>query len=159
VRAVNKASTASGPWSNSLDFTVMALGTPTPIGPGGTLSSAQATFTWSEAAGADHYDVWVGDLTTGQTVLRNQKVVGTTWTFPPLHRGDSYRWWVRAVNSTNTATSSWSNYLDFTIAALAAPTLIGPAGSMTTAAPTFSWNAVSGADHYDVWVDDLTTGQ
>src|SRR5439155_1480158 len=35
-------------------------------------------------------------------------------------------------------------------------TLIAPTGAITTLLPTFTWNAVVGADHYDVWVDDTT---
>src|SRR5947209_10182138 len=42
---------------------------------------------------------------------------------------------------------------------LDAPTPIGPSGSIQDAEPTFIWSAVTGADHYDVWVQDQTAGQ
>ena len=42
---------------------------------------------------------------------------------------------------------------------MTAPTPIGPAGSTTNASPPFSWNAVVGAAHYDLWVDGLVPVQ
>jgi predicted phage tail protein len=161
VRAVNSTSTSTSSWSSALDFSVFPLSTPTPTGPGSTITSAAPAFTWTAVAGADHYDVWVNDLTTGESaVLRNRNLSGTTWTpTVSLSPGHRYRWWVRAVDSTGAAAGSWSNPLDFMVASLAAPTLVGPAGASTNAAPTFVWNATAGADHYDVWVADLTTGQ
>jgi hypothetical protein len=44
---------------------------------------------------------------------------------------------------------------------LARPTLIGPKATLpvTAVAPTFSWNPVLGADHYQVHIDDLTSRQ
>ncbi|HEX5475945.1 MAG TPA: trypsin-like peptidase domain-containing protein [Vicinamibacterales bacterium] len=38
----------------------------------------------------------------------------------------------------------------------AAPTLVSPTGTITTATPTFVWNAVTGATSYALWVDDTT---
>jgi hypothetical protein len=161
VQAVDGTSTATSPWSTPLDFTVSPLSAPTPLGPSATVASALPAFSWTAVAGADHYDIWIDDLTTGQiAVQRNRNVAGTTWTTTTaLTPGDSYRWWVKGIDSTNTAVGPWSRFLDFTVSALKAPIVIGPSGPMTTAAPTFTWNAVTDADHYEIWVSDLTTGQ
>src|SRR5205823_4381385 len=116
---------------------------------------------WSPVAGADHYEIWVNDLTTGKSqVVHDQNAPATSWAPTiPLTSGDSFRWWVRAVNSTSTATGPWSAPLSFTISALAAPSLVGPGTPITSVQPTFTWKAVAGADSYDIWVDDVTTGQ
>jgi hypothetical protein len=39
-----------------------------------------------------------------------------------------------------------------------APTLVSPSGSLTTATPTFVWNALSTATSYRLWVDDAASG-
>jgi len=35
-------------------------------------------------------------------------------------------------------------------------TLVSPTGTITTASPTFTWNAVAGASWYYLWVDDVS---
>jgi len=126
------------------------------IGPSGS-ASLLPTFTWNAVTGADHYDIWVQNVQTGQ-VLRNQNVTGTTWTpAGPLTPNAKYNWWVRAIDSVNSP-GPWSATQTFTAYVLPTPTPIGPTGASTTL-PTFSWNAVAGADHYDLWVQDAQTGQ
>jgi hypothetical protein len=138
---------------------VATLAAPSLVGPTGSITSPEPPFTWGAVTGANHYYVWVNDLTTGTSgVLQNQNVGGTSWTpTTPLHPGDTYRWWVQAIDSTNNG-GAWSSSFDFTVSALAAPALIGPNGVRATATPTFTWTAVAGADHYYVWANDLTTG-
>ena len=135
----------------------MVVGTPAPLGPKSNVG-ADASFTWSAAVAADHYDLWVNDITSGQSqVLRDQTIVGTSWQPPhPLKIGDTYRWWVLALSSTGAA-GAWSSAVNFTVVAFPLPILISVTGP--AAAPAFTWSAVPHADHYDLWVDDLTTGQ
>jgi hypothetical protein len=135
-------------------------GAPALIGPSGSITSATPTFTWTAVAGADHYDIWINDLTTGQSqALGNSHVTGTSWTpGSGMVQGHSYRWWGEALSSSGEA-GAWSGSMDVSIAPLATPTLTGPAGSTSSATPTFTWNAVAGADHYYIWIDDLNTGQ
>jgi hypothetical protein len=155
VRAVSSAGVAGG-WSTGLNISVPSLAVPTLTGPIGS-ATLLPTFTWNAVTGADHYDIWVQNVQTGQ-VLRNQNVTGTTWTpAGPLTPTAKYNWWVRAIDSVNSP-GPWSATQTFTAYVLAAPGLIGPTGSSTTL-PTFSWNAVAGADHYDIWVQDAQTGQ
>ncbi|MCI0639314.1 MAG: IPT/TIG domain-containing protein [Gemmataceae bacterium] len=147
-------------WTNVLGFHIVPLATPAPSGPNGSITNAKPTFSWSAVTGADKYDVWVNDLTTGQAqVLRKQDATGTSWTpTTALISGRSYQWWVRAL-SDNGNQSPWSAGVAFTLLHLGTPTLIGPNGTINDTTPTFSWNAVTGADYYDLWVNDLTTGQ
>jgi predicted phage tail protein len=154
VRAVD-SSGSPGLWSSSLSFAVASLAAPTLIGPS-LSATVQPTFSWNAVDGADHYDIWVQDGKTGQ-VVRNQDVTGTTWgSATSLTLGDSYTWWVRAIDSVNSP-GPWSAGLSFTVYVLAAPTLIGPSGP-SFSLPTFGWNAVSGASQYAIWVQDLKTG-
>jgi hypothetical protein len=161
VRGVDGSSTNFGDWSAPLNVTVTPLAAPALLGPGGSVTSAEPTFSWNAVAGADHYEVWVNDQTTGQSaVLRGLNVGSTTWAPPtPLAVGHKYRWWARAIDSTGSNHGFWSGYLDFTVSTLAAPVVIGPKGSGAGSEPTFAWSAAVGADHYDLWVNDLTNGQ
>jgi hypothetical protein len=160
VRAIT-AFGASGSWSSGTIFTEVTVGTAKPLGPKLT-GPRNATFYWAGAVGANDYDVWVDDVTTGQQqVLRFKSTGGITSIAAPgaLNLGDHYRWWVRgAAGPVNNQTfGPWSAAADFTVVAFPAPSLIqatGPGGI-----PAFTWTAVAGANHYDLWVDDLTTGQ
>ncbi|MFO0864659.1 MAG: hypothetical protein U0744_08420 [Gemmataceae bacterium] len=161
VRASDASGAQYGPWSTSQDFTIGGIAAPTLNNPSGSTTTAQPTFSWNAVVGADKYDVWVDDVTTGQSaVLRNQSGNGTSWTpSGTLVSGHTYRWWVRGIDSSETNRGTWSASLDFTVSAVATPTPIGPIGATVSAGLTFSWNAAVGADKYDVWVDNLTTGQ
>src|SRR5207302_3075374 len=74
----------------------------------------------------------------------------------PLAAG-SYQAWVRVT--TAGGTSAWSPDYNFTITPPAIPTLTAPAGSTGTLTPTFTWSASTDAARYDLWVNNLTTGQ
>ena len=153
-----------GPWSRPLDFVVAPLPAPTATGPSGNITTDQPTFEWSAVAGAGHYDVWVANLTTGQTqVVRSPKVTGTSWKIPSgyLIPWQTYRWWVGAVSANGQATF-WSSPKDFT---LAAPEGLSPSHQevLQDNRVTFQWTPISGGGtsftSYEIWVDDLTTGR
>lgn len=155
VRALNSTN-GPGQWSALATFTAYALPSPTSIGPSGSVSTLP-TFTWNAVAGAAHYDVYLQDTLTG-VVTRDTSIVGTSWNpATPLAQGHNYTWWVRALDASGHP-SPWSASLMFTTAGLPAPALSAPS-SASTLTPTFSWNAVTGADHYDVWVQDTKTGK
>src|SRR5207302_5155585 len=122
-----------------------SLAKPSLVGPIGSTSSDTPTFAWNPVTGADHYDVWVNDLTTGQSaVLRKQDVAGTSLAATlPLTPGHSYRWWVRPVDASNTNVGPWSAAADFFVAFLGWPSLVGPASSTNNDNPAFIWNGVA----------------
>jgi hypothetical protein len=135
------------------DRCLLSLTAPMPISPSGTITTNLPTFAWTSVAGADHYYLYGSDQTTGQTVVNNSNVPGTS--FAPaqaLTLGDNYLWWVAAVNAQG---SSWDSAVSFRIA----PTASGPAGTINTNVPTFTWSSVTGADHYYLYVSDQTTGK
>ncbi len=142
--AVNGQTTA---WSSSLTFRIA----PTASGPSGTIATGLPTFSWNSVTGASSYSVYLTDQTTGVTVV-TPIPTGTSWTpSQPLTLGDSFVWWAGAVNGQTTA---WSSSLTFRIA----PTASGPSGTIATGLPTFSWNSVTGASSYSVYLTDQTTG-
>ena len=141
-------------WSAGQTFALAALPAPTQSGPAssGTASAGydQPTFTWSSVAAAASYDIEVNDLTTGKVAIYNPGLAAsaTSWTTPAtqaLTPGHGYEWWVGTV-STNGATT-WSAGQTFALAALPAPTPIGPSGTIPFSAgnqPTFTWSNVGG---------------
>jgi hypothetical protein len=152
---------AATTWSGVQTFRITALGAPAATGPGtGTLTTDRPTFAWNAVTGAARYDVWVDDTTTGRTqVLRDTNITQTSWTpSVALTPGHNYRWWVGAV-STNGLATTWSSMRTFAIAPVGVPVLQDPSGTIATTTPTFRWAAATLAARYDVWVDDLTTGQ
>jgi hypothetical protein len=152
-------------WSTTArDFNVTtpaALPAPNISSPSGQILTDRPQFTWSTVAGAARYHVWVSNLTTGQSpALQNPNATSSPWqpaVSEALVPGHRYRWWVAAVSSNGTP--SWSTSLDFNIPALTRPTASGPSGSTNNTTPQFTWSAVTAADHYEVWLQNLTTGE
>jgi hypothetical protein len=140
-----------GPYQS---FSYNALPTPTLGTPTGTIASDMPTFNWSAVSGALRYDLWVYDATTSAYTIQVSPS-GTSYTVTAaqaLTPGHTYRWWVRALDNSGNLTG-WSAQGNFSVAALAAPTATAPGGTITTTTPTFTWTTVSGANHYDLWVD------
>ena len=156
-------------YGNPTSFTIAALAAPTAISPvNTTLLPASGydtpTFSWSSVAAANHYWLYVVDATTGSVVVNNNTISGTSFTpgtSQSLTPGHSYTWYIAAV-STNGAGVSFSGPQNFSLAGLAAPMQNGPSGAIAAAngydTPTFSWNSVTGASLYWLYVVDATTG-
>jgi len=168
VRAYASGTTVS-PLSGEITaaLTGPALTAPTPIAPTGTTPSATPTFSWSAVAGATSYTLWVDDARTQGKI---QQVVdaaavgcaagtGTCALAPGVTLATGAgTWWVQASHAGGT--SPWSAGRPFTVPSVfapAAPTLLAPSGTVTSATPTFSWAAVANATSYTVWVDDAST--
>ncbi|MEO1996400.1 MAG: hypothetical protein ABGZ17_14115, partial [Planctomycetaceae bacterium] len=162
VRAANDLG-EYGPWSASADFTV-EIPTPEPpivTGPSGTVSTSPPTFTWQAVQYATNYDIYVNNLTNGQSqVLRVTDATGTSHTPDTVLQNGTYRVWIRALNSAQ-ETSNWSTPSDFTIQVEVpgAPFLLNPSGTVGTALPTFEWTSSAYASHYDLFISNTTTGQ
>lgn len=153
VRGVDPAGVASR-WSNVANFR---------IAPPVVLQSipmlqntSRPVVQWSPLSGAVKYDVWLSNLSTGQSqFVRNTNVSGTSWinaTDLPIGK---YRVWVRGIDAAN-GTSAWSAAVDFDT--VPAPSLAAPGASTFNRRPTFFWNSVTGAVQYDVFVKNLNTG-
>lgn len=146
----------------TLSFTLAALSAPTGITPSGVVTAAtaydQPTFNWNSVAGADHYNVAVFDNTTGAMPIVVRNVVGTSYTATiaqALTPGHRFTIRVSAFSTNGKAYST--GVQSFTLAALTAPTLLAPIGAVATPS-SFTWSAVTGADHYNLYLKDGTTG-
>ena len=120
------------------------------------------TFTWASSPGAGHYYLAVLDKNTGAKPIVVPNLSGTSYaptTAQALTPGHSFTIYVYAF-STNGLTYKLATQT-FTLAALAAPTVLGPIGLIPAGSgfdtPTFSWNASPGVGHYYLKVKDDNT--
>ncbi len=132
-----------------------------PIGflPHGAIQTDQPTFTWLGIPGLSAYQVYIYDRNSGH--VTTQDLVGTPWTWQlpqseALTPGHDFTWWIGAPGNGKIA---WSDPVNFTVLALAPPTLYSPPIISSTLTPNFSWSSVADAASYRLWVRDNTTGQ
>ena len=163
---------AAGPvsWSTPMTFTLARLAAPTPAGPSGPLTASSGydtpTYSWSSVPGVVSYNLVVEDAATGQVVVNNT-LAGTSFTpGPTLLVGHGYVWYIGAEAAAgDVGAVSWSGPTTFTLAALTAPTLTGPSGTIPVGSgyqnQTLIWTSVPGAAQYRLYVkdQDATAGQ
>ena len=150
----------AGLWSQVRRFVMDYRVGPVTYSPEGTTTDTTPTFRWQAADGAQSYDLWVDNMSTGvQQVIRvtvphkaNAKEISYT-PAGALTAGD-YRWWVQTTATTGLKTS-FSAGVDFTVPV---PSIINPRGSIATNLPLFTWNGVAEYVSYELWVDNVTTG-
>ena len=152
-------------WSTGANFTLAPLPAPTPLGPSGTITANTGfdvpTFSWSSVPGANSYSFYLYDSTASKSIGGIIGVNGTTWApAAPLTPGDSFAWYVASVSSNGQETVWTTTAENFSLAALAAPTPLGPGGTITAASgfdlPTFSWTSVTAASGYSFYLYDST---
>jgi hypothetical protein len=128
---------------------------PTGLSPHSAVSSSTPTFTWSRVAGASQYTVEVTSDATSQDVVFtntfNNRFVPTT----NLPDGD-YTWRVKAIAADNTS-SAWAT-AHMTVNPTAAPSPTSPVGDQHLSQPDapalLRWSAVTGAQGYEIQVDN-----
>ncbi|MDE6111357.1 MAG: leucine-rich repeat protein, partial [Eubacterium sp.] len=110
-------------------------------------SNGSFTLSWNKVDGADKYDVYY-DNGAGYKLLRT--VTDTSITTSAAPYGKEYSYKVKAVNNSN-ATSDFSNI----VTATNTTKLQTPTAKVTVNANgsfTISWNAVTGAEKYEVYI-------
>ncbi len=133
--------------------------TPTITGPTvGVKTGVAPVITWSASAGAVRYELWVDNLTTGQREVVHLTNLTTTSAKTAILPMGNYRAWVKAYNSANLG-SAWSGSWTFSVGAPVVSKMTAPTSANTATAPKFTWTASTGALRYELWVDNLTTGQ
>ena len=161
IRATNAFGTNSA-W-RVLRFVVdlNAPAAPTLIAPPFRTTDSTPAFRWRNVENAVRFDLWVDNLTTGERQVIRQPMLTDTWFTPssPLVPG-VYRVQVKAFNERNEG-GAWSPVHDFEILAtdVKATEWIAPGDTTPNVLPTFQWTPVDGAVRYDLWVNNLTTGQ
>ena len=101
VRAINSDG-GEGPWSARTDI-VAGSAPATPSNLTGTAGFLQNSLTWDAVADADHYEVW-GRLSTEANNYRELDLnrADTNYSHSGLTAGESWYYWVRAVDSSGT---------------------------------------------------------
>ena len=117
-------------------------------------STGKVTVSWSKVTGADKYSVYYS-VDGGSTYSLLKTVTGTSLTHSSAPVGKAVYYKVKAVYSANTAANSaYSSYTKGT-ATLAAPS-ISVSNVASTGKIKVSWNAVSGAAKYTVYIYDAS---
>jgi hypothetical protein len=159
----------TGPWSSALSFTVSLPPPPaaTLVSPSGTITTATPTYIWNAVPGSTYYYLSVND-STGSRILQwytaSQAGCGSgtgTCSVAPstVLAAGAGQWKVQTYNTSGLG--PWSVPMSFMVmvdvsAPPPAATLISPSGTVSTMTPTYTWNAVSTALDYLLWVNDST---
>lgn len=152
--------TASTPGMNpgTADVTTTESEVPVFTSPTDGRSDLAPTISWTAVPNADHYDLWIRNLTTGvDQVIRETNLATTSYTAPsPLAEGQ-YSAWVRAINTTGDATGWSSATKFFNVGTPAAPSLINPRTDISNQLPRFEWTQPVSATAYYLWCNNLDT--
>jgi len=158
-RVMARDSSRQSEWSVEFSFETGTgkLGAPSPIAPadGATGVSLVPTLSWSEMPGASTYGVQVASDRNFRTLIAEVLNLERPSFQPPiLASNSSYYWRVNASDSAGT--SPWSGEWAFVTGSsqLAAPQLVAPSNDAkgVSISPMLIWNAVTGAQRYQVQV-------
>jgi hypothetical protein len=144
-----------------------APGKATLVSPTGTISTASPTYTWNAVSTASWYLLYVSDSTTQGKINQWYKAAdaecgsgtGTCSATPSTSlAGGSCQWWIQTYNDYGYG--PWSDAMSFSVNVGGPPpkaTLVAPSGNISTASPTYTWNAVSTSSWYLLYVNDSKT--
>ncbi|MBL8818573.1 MAG: hypothetical protein JNL58_21270 [Planctomyces sp.] len=112
-------------------------------------------FAWTPIAGATSYEVYISNQSTGVDKYHLATVNGTSYT-PSIDLAiGKFRMWIRP--KFNGTPGVWSAQHLFNN--LTPVTWQSIVRTQQTARPVLSWNSLPGATSYDLWIDNVTTGQ
>ena len=155
VRARDAAGNWSD-WSLTRTVTITILSTPTNAQ---HLTDTTPAFVWKAVTGAAAYHLQVYDDEALSHVMFEFTGTGTTTT-PTTPLANSQHWWRMQV-SRGAGFGEWTLAWTFTVTppTTTAPMLTSPtSGSvLATNTPVFTWNPVSGGDHYQIQIDNNDT--
>ena len=144
-----------GPWSTEGTFTA-----PTPpttlLAPTGIVTpNPSLTYQWNKVAGVSWYQLWISqpDGTGFSQWYEAGAICGvsTCGVTPSLsYMSGTYRWWVQTWNA-DSGYGAWSSEANFSIA-LGTPILVSPINTTTGSLPTYTWQRMTGATWYYLWV-------
>ena len=113
-----------------------------------TASSGKTKLSWSKVSGAKKYYVYRATSKTG-SYTRIKSTTSTSYTDSDASVGKTYYYKVKAIASTSSANSAYSEILK-SKRICAQPDLVVKI-STTTGKPSLSWDKVSGAKEYKVY--------
>jgi uncharacterized repeat protein (TIGR01451 family) len=144
--------------------TLVPLGIPTPVSPVGLQDVSYVTpdFVFGGTPYAEWYHIWISgpdsdlpreawyswaDICAGTFEAQGTCTISPSVTLDPAGQ---YSWWIRAWKGS-VGYGTWSNETQFYYPT-GTPTAIAPIGNITDTTPEFSWNVVTGATWYQIWV-------
>ena len=143
-------------------------GKATLVSPSGTISTSTPTYTWNAVTSATWYYLWVNDSSTNSGKIKTWYTsadagcgsgTGTCSVAPSTGlAAGAGQWWIQTWNDAGYG--PWSDAMSFTVSFSGPPgkaTLVSPSGNISTATPTYTWNAVPSATWYYLWVNDSST--
>lgn len=124
--------------------------------PAATTTEIRPLVEWTPVFGAVSYDVWINNQTVGSFPVQQFNVTDASF-MPTIDLGiGRFALWVRSVNGAGTK-SAWSPEYDFEVKTRAVLEPIARIQLITR--PTLTWNPLLGAAKYDLWIDNVSTGQ
>lgn len=149
------------PWSSAVSFTVNGTPIiPTPVSPTGTITNTQPTMVWNGVQTWGWYYLWL-EGPSGKVLDQwydGWNICVNNVCSVPLSvtlAGGTYTWWVQAWTPSGGYTA-WSSPAQFVVAQPPpAPITLSPLGTIASANPTFTWNAVPAGAWYYLWVSGI----
>jgi hypothetical protein len=121
---------------------------------GAILYSNPTLFSWTEESGAQQYELQVGTTSGGNNIYSNMNITGTSANVSGIDfNGGTIYARVRAL-----VAGTWRDWVESSWATGETPAFILPADGSTLEANTesFSWNNISGASNYEIYVGSST---
>jgi hypothetical protein len=134
-------------------------GAATLVSPSGAITDTTPTYTWNKVTAATWYYLWVNGPSGAviQQWYESSAVCGSsTCSATPataLATGN-HTWWIQTWNAGGYG--PWSSAMNFSVGTIPPPgaaTLVSPNGSITDTTPTYTWNKVTAATWYYLWVN------
>lgn len=140
--------------SRRVEVTNLDNDLPRVLGPIGLTEFARPTIEFTEVESAVSYEVWLERLGGDANPVANPTLTTTSYVPEELGVG-RYRTWVRA-NLANQTSTEWDT-ADFQINSIA-PSIHALPFHAQDRSPTVSWDSVSGATSYRVYIRNITAG-
>lgn len=143
-----RARSESGKLSNWSSAGRIDIVTSTTVNAEATSAGTRSRIVWNEVAGAESYEVWINNQTSGeQKVLHRRDVTATELVTESDFEFGNHLIWVRAVNQYGQV-GKWSSAASFNVGA----TIQQPQQVTFDVTPTLEWSTVSGAASWEVYL-------
>jgi large repetitive protein len=155
VRAIEESTMQPGDWSAYQPFRVATA--PVITAPVSPTADATPTIVWGPVPGASTYDVRINNVTEDLVdVVTAGSITASSYNVTPALPLGEYTVQVRGLTIPGVP-GDWSTLHTFVVAT---PTTVNtPIARLPDSTPTFSWDAVPGADTYDVEITNAVSGQ
>lgn len=122
------------------------------------ITATSATATWNPVSGANSYDVEYKASSSGSWITIAYGTTSTTWGLAAMSPSTTYDWRVRANCSSGVSNYTQSQFTTQGLSSCNAPTGVSTL-NITTSSAIATWNAVSGANSYNVDYKASSSGQ